>query len=195
MGTARKAFGRISELLNGSASGLHLPDAPSGCPKRSEGGSPATARRCTPYKCRPGGASKRPKRRQPPPPPVRYASIAHPSPALTKPGLSVLLTRRRDGVLHRDIGDTERCERHQTGLAEPAKGRKGDSPLPLQFVIPVSRTQALHLLNRGLSVLRRGWRGGVLRCDIRVPEAKRGRVPCRNKEDATSPKPKPKPKS
>ena len=131
----------------------------------------------------------------PPPPPVRYASIAHPSPALTKPGLSVLLTRRRDGVLHRDIGDTERCERHQTGLAEPAKGREGDSPLPFQFVIPVSRTQALPLLNRGLSVLRRGWRGGVLRRDIRVPEAKRGRVPCRNKEDATSPKPKPKPKS
>ena len=26
---------------------------------------------------------------------------------------------------------------------------------------------------------------GVLRRDIRVPEAKRGRVPCRNKEDTT----------
>ncbi len=96
MGTARKAFGRISELLNGSASGLHLPDAPSGCPKRSEGGSPATARRkcvrCTPYKRRPGGASERPKRRQPPPPPVRYTGIARPSPALTEPGASVLPT-------------------------------------------------------------------------------------------------------
>ena len=56
-----------------------------------------------------------------PSPPVRYAGIAHPSPALTEPGLGVLL---------------------------------------------------------------REWRGGVLRSDIRVPEAKRGRVPCRNKEDA-----------
>ena len=106
------------------AAGLHLPVAPSGCPKRSEGGFPATARRkcvrCTPYKCRPGGASKRLRRRQPPPPPVRYACIAHPSPALTESTASVLHTRQR---------------------------------------------------------------GGVLRRDIRVPEAKQGRVPCRNKEE------------
>ena len=40
-----KAFGRTSELLKGLAGRLHLPDASSGCPKRSEGGSPATARR------------------------------------------------------------------------------------------------------------------------------------------------------
>ena len=69
---------------------LHLPDAPSGCPKRSEGGSPATARRtcvrCTPYKCRLGGASKRLRRRQPPPPPVRYTGIAPPSPHLLNRG-------------------------------------------------------------------------------------------------------------
>ena len=94
----RKAFGHVSELLKGLAGRLHLPDAPSGCPKRSEGGSPATARRtcvrCTPYKCRLGGASKRLRRRQPPPLPVRYAGIAHPSPALTEPGSSVLPTRR-----------------------------------------------------------------------------------------------------
>ncbi len=51
---------------------LHLPDAPSGCPKRSEGGSPATARRkcagvsLTKQVC--GGASKRLKGRQPPSP-------------------------------------------------------------------------------------------------------------------------------
>ncbi len=125
MGAARKAFGHISELLKGLAAGLHLPDAPSGCPKRSEGGSPATARRkcvrCTPYKRRPGGASKRLRRRQPPLPlPVRYAGIARPSPALTESTASVLHTRQR---------------------------------------------------------------GGVLRRDIRVPEAKRGRVPCRNKEE------------
>ena len=94
----RKAFGHVSELLKGLAGRLHLPDAPSGCPKRSEGGSPATARRtcvrCTPYKCRLGGASKRLRRRQPPPLPVRYAGIAHTSPALTEPGSSVLPTRR-----------------------------------------------------------------------------------------------------
>ncbi len=115
MGTARKAFGHTGELLKRFGGRLHLPDAPSGCPKRSEGGFPATARRkcvrCTPYKCRPGGASKRPKRRQPPPLPVRYTGIAHPSPALTEPGVSVLPTRRRDGVLRRDIGDAVRCER------------------------------------------------------------------------------------
>ena len=33
-------------------------------------------------------------------------------------------------------------------------------------------------------------RGGVVRSDIRVPEAKRGRVPCRN-EDVRRPSPKP----
>ena len=115
MGTVRKAFGHISKLLKGLAAGLHLPDAPSGCPKRSEGGFPATAQRkcvrCTPYKRRPGGASERLRRRQPPPLPVRYAGIAHPSPAPTEPGLSVLPTRRRGGVLRRDIGDAKRCER------------------------------------------------------------------------------------
>ena len=57
------------------------------------------------------GISKRLRRRQPPPPPVRYAGIAHPSPALTKPGPSVSPTRRRGGVLRRDIGDAKRCER------------------------------------------------------------------------------------
>ena len=86
----RKAFGHVSELLKGLAGRLHLPDAPSGCPKRSEGGSPATARRtcvrCTPYKCRLGGASKRLRRRQPPPPPVRYTGIAPPSPHLLNRG-------------------------------------------------------------------------------------------------------------
>ena len=71
-----------------------------------------------------GGASRRLRRRQPPPLPVRYAGIAHTSPALTEPRLSILHRKRR---------------------------------------------------------------GGVLRRDIRVPEAKRGRVPCRNKEDTTPP--------
>ena len=111
----RKAFGHVSELLKGLAGRLHLPDAPSGCPKRSEGGSPATARRtcvrCTPYKCRLGGASKRLRRRQPPPLPVRYAGIAHPSPALTEPGTKCLVQRVRGGILRRDIGYMERCER------------------------------------------------------------------------------------
>ena len=111
----RKAFGHVSELLKGLAGRLHLPDAPSGCPKRSEGGSPATARRtcvrCTPYKCRLGGASKRWRRRQPPPLPVRYAGIAHPSSVLTNLRLSDLYREQKDGVLRRDIGNTERCER------------------------------------------------------------------------------------
>ena len=121
MGTARKAFGRAGELLTrellkDSAADLHLPDAPSGCPKRSEGGSPATARRkcvrCPPYKCRPGGASRRVRRRQPPPPfqfvmPVSRTLAPH----LLNRGLSVLRRGWRGGVLRRDIGDTERCER------------------------------------------------------------------------------------
>ena len=170
MGTTRKAFGHISELLNDSAADLHLPEAPSGCPKRSEGGSPATARRkcvrCTPYKGRPGGASKRLRRRQPPPPPVRYTGIAHTSPALTEPGLNVLPTGRRVGVLRRDIGDAERCKRHQTGLAEPAEGREGDSPLPL----PVRYAGIAHtspaLTEPRLSVLHTRRRGGVLRRGI-----------------------------
>ena len=174
MGTARKAFGHISELLNDSAADLHLPEAPSGCPKRSEGGSPATARRkcvrCTPYKGRPGGASKRLRRRQPPPPPVRYTGIAHTSPALTEPGPGVLHREWRGGVLRRDIGDAERCERHQTGLAEPAKGREGDSPPPL----PVRYAGIAHpspaLTEPGPSVSPTRWRGGVLRRDFRGAE-------------------------
>ena len=94
---------------------LHLPDAPSGCPKRSEGGSPATARR----KCVGTSLTKQVWRSQqkiekataPPPLPVRYTGIARPSPALTEPGSSVLPTRRRGGVLRRDTGDAKRCER------------------------------------------------------------------------------------
>ena len=128
-----KAIGRTSELLNDSAAGLHLPDAPSGCPTRSEDGSPATARRkcvrCTPYKRRPGGASKRLRRRQPPPLPVRYAGIAHTSPALTKPGASVLLTRRRDGVLRRDIGDAKRGERIFRKRPQGARSEARAGPL------------------------------------------------------------------
>ena len=133
-----KAFGRIGELLKRFGGRLHLPEAPSGCPKRSEGGFPATARRkcvrCTPYKCRPGEASKRLRRRQ---------------------------------------------------------------PLPLKFVIPVSRTQALPLLNRARvfylrggemvsSVVTSGTRSGASVFSgsaLRVPEAKRGRVPCDGAEE------------
>ena len=111
----RKAFGHVSELLKGLAGRLHLPDAPSGCPKRSEGGSPATARRtcvrCTPYKCRLGGASRRLRRRQPPSPSSSLCRYRAPKPAPTDPRSSVLPTRRRDGVLRRDIGDAERGER------------------------------------------------------------------------------------
>ena len=47
----------------------------------------------------------------PPPFPVRYAGIAHPSPALTEPGPSVSPTRWRGGVLRRDFRGAERCER------------------------------------------------------------------------------------
>ena len=133
MGTARKAFGHTGELLKRCGGRLHLPEAPSGCPKRSEGGSPATARRkcvrCSPYKCRPGGASKRLRRRQPPSPPVRYAGIAHPSPALTKPGPSVSPTRRMGGVLRRDIGDAERCERVFRKRPQGARSEARAGPL------------------------------------------------------------------
>ena len=46
-----------------------------------------------------------------PPLPVRYAGIAHPSSVLTNLRLSDLYRERKDGVLRRDIGNTERCER------------------------------------------------------------------------------------
>ena len=84
-----------------------------------------------------------------------------------------------------------------TCSAEPAKTEKATAPLPLKFVIPVSRTQALHLLNRGRVFYLRG--GGMVssvvtletRCGasvfsgsaLRVPEAKRGRVPCDGAEE------------
>ena len=134
----RKAFGHVSELLKGLAGRLHLPDAPSGCPKRSEGGSPATARRtcvrCTPYKCRLGGASKRLRRRQPPPPPVRYTGIAPPSPHL------------------------------------------------------LNRGRVFYLRGGGMvsSVVTSGTRSGASVFSgsaLRVPEAKRGRVPCDGAEE------------
>ena len=70
-------------------------------------------------------------------------------------------------------------------------------PPPLQFVMPISRAQALHLLNRGRVFYLRG--GGVVSSVVaseirsgasvfsgsalRVPEAKRGRVPCDGAEE------------
>ena len=134
----RKAFGHVSELLKGLAGRLHLPDAPSGGPKRSAGGSPATARRtcvrCTPYKCRLGGASKRLRRRQPPPPPVRYTGIAPPRPHL------------------------------------------------------LNRGRVFYLRGGGMvsSVVTSGTRSGASVFSgsaLRVPEAKRGRVPCDGAEE------------
>ena len=89
-----KAFGRTSELLKGLAGRLHLPDASSGCPKRSEGGSPATARR----KCVGASLTKQARRSQ-------------------------------------------------------QKTEKATAALPLQFVMSVSRTQALHILSRGAKCL------------------------------------------
>ena len=53
-----------------------------------------------------------------------------------------------------------RPQPHETDSAEPAKDGEGDNPLPLQFVIPVSRTQALRLLNQGRVFYLRG-RGAV----------------------------------
>ncbi len=70
-------------------------------------------------------------------------------------------------------------------------------PLPLQFVMPVSHTQALRLRNRDQvfyienggvvsSVVTSETRSGVSvfsGCALRVPEAKRGRVPCDGAEE------------
>ena len=64
-----------------------------------------------------------------PPPPVRYAGISHTSPALTEPGSSVLPTRRRDGVLRRDIGDAERCERVFRKRPQGARSEARAGPL------------------------------------------------------------------
>ena len=61
--------------------------------------------------------------------PVRYAGIAHTSPALTEPGASVLLTRRRDGVLRRDIGNTERGERIFRKRPQGARSEARAGPL------------------------------------------------------------------
>ena len=100
---------------------------------RSEGGFPATARRkcvrCTPYKCRSGGVIKRLRRRKPPPPPVRYAGIAHTSPAPTEPGASILPTRWRGGVLRRGIGGAKRCERIFRKRPQGARSEARAGPL------------------------------------------------------------------
>ena len=63
----------------------------------------------------------------------------------------------------------------------------GRSALPC-FAAESARNGTLMSLPEGIAAstreLARTYRGaGVLRRDIRVPEAKRGRVPCRNKED------------
>ena len=77
------------------------------------------------------------------------------------------------------------------------KTERATAPLPFKFVIPVSRTQALPLLNRARvfylrggemvpSVVTSGTRSGASvfsGCALRVPEAKRGRVPCDGAEE------------
>ena len=55
------------------------------------------------------------------------------------------------------------------------------SPLPVRYAGIANPSPAL--AKPGLGVLLREWRGGVLRRDIRVPEAKRGRVPCDGAEE------------
>ena len=67
-------------------------------------------------------------------------------------------------------GYTFRMRPYKADSAEPAKDGEGDSPLPLKFVIPVSRTQALSLLNQGVSVLHTRRRDGVLRSGIEDAE-------------------------
>ena len=183
----RKAFGHVSELLKGLAGRLHLPDAPSGCPKRSEGGSPATARRtcvrCTPYKCRLGGASKRLRRRQPPPPPVRYTGIAPPSPHLLNRGRVFYL--RGGGMVSSVVTSGTRsggrASQNRLGRASKRLRRRQPPPPPVRYTGIAYPSPAL--TEPGSSVFPTGRRDGVLRRDIRVPEAKRGRVPCRNKEE------------
>ena len=75
--------------------------------------------------------------------------------------------------------------------------RRRQPPSPFQFVMPVSHTQAPHLLNRGQVFHLRG--GGAVSSAVisealsganvfsgsalRVPEAKRGRVPCDGAEE------------
>ena len=59
--------------------------------------------------------------------------------------------------------------------------RRQPPPPPVRYT-GIARTSPA-LTEPGSSVLLTGQRDGVLRRDIRVPEAKRGRVPCRNKEE------------
>ena len=67
--------------------------------------------------------------------------------------------------------------------AKPAKSWKGDSPPPLPIRYAGIAHPSLALYGTGTECFTSGRREGVLRSDIRVPEAKRGRVPCRNKEE------------
>ena len=117
---------------------------------------------------------------------------------LTPSGCALRVPEAKRGRVPCD-GAEEGCRRkpHEIGWAEPAKDGEGDSPLPLQFVIPVSRTQALPLLNRARvfylrgggmvpSVVTSGTRSGASVFSgsaLRVPEAKRGRVPCDGAEE------------
>ena len=82
-------------------------------------------------------------------------------------------------------------------LGGASKRWRRRQPLPLKFVMPVSRAQALRLLNRGRvfflrgrgmvsSVVTSGTRSGASVFSgsaLRVPEAKRGRVPCDGAEE------------
>ena len=80
---------------------------------------------------------------------------------LTPSGCALRVPEAKRGRVPCD-GAEEGCRRkpHEIGWAEPAKDGEGDSPLPLQFVIPVSRTQALPLLNRARVFYLRG--GGMV---------------------------------
>ena len=122
-----KAFGHVSELLKGFGCRL----TPSGCalrvPEAERGRVPCDGAEdvCKMHALQAVDSAEPAKDGggdSPPPLPVRYAGIAHPSSVLTNLRLSDLYRERKDGVLRRDIGNTERCERHKTGLAEPAKG-------------------------------------------------------------------------
>ena len=110
----RKAFGHVSELLKGF--GYRL--TPSGCalrvPEAERGRVPCDGAEevCRREPHETGSAEPAKDGEGDSPSPLsslcRYRA---PKPAPTDPRSSVLPTRRRDGVLRRDIGDAERGER------------------------------------------------------------------------------------
>ena len=143
---------------------LHLPDAPSGCPKRSEGGSPATARR----KCVGASLTKQVWRSQqkdgegdsPPPASSSLCRYRARKPRPYGTGAECFTCGRRDGVLRNDIRmRSGACVTKQARRSQQKDGEGGSPPPPPVRYAGIARASPA-LTELALSVLHRereGW--------------------------------------